>query len=378
MRFKLPTGRRLWALASAAVGVSMLAAPSAGLAAGPAPTPTPVPRTITITVSDTGFDKKDYTVYTCSGCSGGYKDQVTVANTGNLVHSATIEPGDPNTLKALIGPNCFPVCQNTGGMGRKFKSSTIFDTGGIGPGQSYTFEFTNGGDFTFTSAPDCLNGNSTPGFDCSPEVIHVKSQQAEVTQGLQGLFAYSTGGGIGIAAADDPQCMSTVPVIVPSDGTVPFCRLPFKRWGRFLGTPEKPVGDTAVTIGDLTGFDPGFLWIRDNSTLTWTNKGTRVHTVTAQGQSQTSDYSHPIDSGGLAPDQTYSYTFCPTGTERYCGRTLTVGSVADLDRYRNSCELSCDASASGKGSSLMNEMIFVCNGLSADVTVGKCTPVKGY
>jgi hypothetical protein len=349
--------RRLSIAGSILFGVTLLTAP-ASFAADAKPNPNgdlgstregdaakPVPRVITINVSDTGFDKKEYTVYTAAGQSGDYKDQVILNNTGTMVHTATIMPGDPNTLKALIGPDCSNGCKRG-----RFKTTRIFDTGGVAAGETFTFMFVSGADYSFTSATDCLNGNSTPGFDCTPSVIHVKGQQST------NLNDY-TSAGTGIAAVGDPDCMVNVPAVRPNIGPA-FCRLPFKRWSKTVGTSSKPVGDITSTIDDLTGFDPSVIYVQDGGTITWVNNGTRVHSVIFQTAASTSDWTNKIDSGGLAPGASYSYTFCPPTTEDRCSRTFTVGSNIDLDRYPKAQQVGGDASL-GKGLSLMTQLIFV-------------------
>jgi hypothetical protein len=353
--------RRLATAAALLLSAAWLIAPGTSLAAdSPAPKANPngdlgstregdaakpVPRVITINVSDTGFDKKEYTVYTAAGQSGDYKDQVILNNTGTMVHTATIMPGDPNTLKALIGPDCSNGCKRG-----RFKTTRIFDTGGVAAGETFTFMFVSGADYSFTSATDCLNGNSTPGFDCTPSVIHVKGQQST------NLNDY-TSAGTGIAAVGDPDCMVNVPAVRPNIGPA-FCRLPFKRWSKTVGTSSKPVGDITSTIDDLTGFDPSVIYIQDGGTITWVNNGTRVHSVIFQTAASTSDWTNKIESGGLAPGASYSYTFCPPTTEDRCSRTFTVGSNIDLDRYPKAQQVGGDASL-GKGLSLMTQLIFV-------------------
>src|SRR5438067_11596675 len=49
-------------------------------------------------------------------------------------------------------------------------------TGGIAPGSSVTLGFQvvqAGADYTLSSAPDCLFGNSVPGFNCAPITLQL-------------------------------------------------------------------------------------------------------------------------------------------------------------------------------------------------------------
>jgi plastocyanin len=308
-----------------------------------------VPRVISINVDDTGFDKQEYTVYTASGTSADYKDRIILTNNGNLVHSMTIVPGDPLTQKAQMAPQCFPVC-----IWGNFKTSRLADTGGIGAGQSFTFEMVSGGDYHFTSAPDCLNGNSTPGFNCTPITLHVKGQQPANLNDV-------TAGGTGIAATNDPDCISPslVPFVTPDIGPA-FCRLPYKRWNKIGGSLDKPLsGNIQVSIDDLTGFDYTNLFIYDGASVTWTNNGQRVHSVVFMSGGGDVSYSSGqkvVQSGGLAPGQSYTYTFCPDWIHIACGSSQTVGSNIDLDRYPSMMQVTGDASLS-TGLSLMTEYI---------------------
>jgi hypothetical protein len=311
-----------------------------------------VPRVIEIHVTDAGFDKKDYAVYTASGTSADYKDRVILKNDGQLVHSMTIVPGDPLTQKAQMAPQCFPVC-----TWAKFKSSRLADTGGVGPGDDFTFEMVSGGDYHFTSAPDCLNGNSTPGFDCTPIVLHVKGQQPVSLNDV-------TAGGTGIAAITDPDCIpnNIYPFVDPAIGPS-FCRLPYKRWNKIEGSLDKPLsGNVDVDIDDLTGFSVTNLFIKPNTTVTWTNRGQRIHSaVYMSGGGDVSYTSGQLDSGGLTTGQSYSYTFCPDPVHIACGSSQTVGSNIDLDRYPSMWQLGSDMSKS-TGMSLMTMYIVLVKG----------------
>ena len=221
-------------------GAALLAAPTTGYAAdAKAPQdagvaagvvahakgdPANINRVVQIVVTDTGFDKKEYTVYSASGTNPDYKPRVEFKNAGTMVHSITVMPGDGNVLKVMMSPNCFPVCTRG-----KFKSTMPLDTGGVTPGESFTFELASSGDITFTSQPDCLNSNATAGFDCTPVTLHVKSQQSGQ------LNDYNVGPGTAIAAVGDPDCMAFPQPVVPTVGPA-FCRLPFKRWNKFAGS----------------------------------------------------------------------------------------------------------------------------------------------
>lgn len=57
-------------------------------------------------------------------------------------------------------------------------------------------------------------------------------------------------------------------------------------------------------------FSPAALNIKAGTTVTWTNNDSVAHTVT-------SDSGNLLNSGMLAPGQSYSFTFTQTGVESY-------------------------------------------------------------
>jgi plastocyanin len=75
--------------------------------------------------------------------------------------------------------------------------------------------------------------------------------------------------------------------------------------------PAPPAASNSVDIGD-DFFNPSSLAVTAGTTVTWTNRGSRGHTVTGdQGA---------FDSGTLNPGGTFSFTFKDKGTFNYhCG-----------------------------------------------------------
>lgn len=98
----------------------------------------------TVSVSDTTFSPPTVTVK-----AGG---TVTWKNTGLQVHTAGANSG--------VGPI---------GIG------VVFDTGGLGTGESATLMFTKPGTYSYSSATDCQNGNANPAFDCAKQYSVVVS-----------------------------------------------------------------------------------------------------------------------------------------------------------------------------------------------------------
>jgi len=77
----------------------------------------------------------------------------------------------------------------------------------------------------------------------------------------------------------------------------------------FLGSIELARAATqTVTIADFA-FTPGTLTITEGDTVTWTNTDQVVHTVTST--------TGAFDSGDLAQDGTFSFTFTTAGTYDY-------------------------------------------------------------
>ncbi len=111
--------------------------------AGPTPTPTAtaVPGPVysaNVRIDDRGMSPRALTVYL-----GGY---VWLVNAGYNVHTAT-----------------FP----------SFAGFSGWDSGGLSTGQGGKFVASQLGTFTFTSEPDCLDGNHNPPFDCGPYTVTV-------------------------------------------------------------------------------------------------------------------------------------------------------------------------------------------------------------
>jgi len=73
-------------------------------------------------------------------------------------------------------------------------------------------------------------------------------------------------------------------------------------------TQAPPPAPNSVSIGD-DFFNPGSVTVTAGTVVTWTNRGTRGHTVTSdQGA---------FDSGTLNPGGTFSFTFNDKGTFGY-------------------------------------------------------------
>ena len=256
-------------------------------------------REITITITDAGFDKTEYS----AGYSGSTTDDgavVTFLNKGTLVHSAQAVPGSRDMgatfARATDGQGGELPCWSPLPCA-KLRAT---NTGGITPGGSVTLSFqliVSGADYTLTSGPDCMFGNTTPGFDCTPITLHLVpiSSRSPIS---------GTMGGSVIRTAGDASCDASIPVPDPS-----ICFSDVRDPGTILGSPTKPEGDTTVTITD-TGFDPTTLYVKDGSTVTWINKGTMVHSLSEKPFTSAPyngfDFIGPI---GLGVGESFSYNF---------------------------------------------------------------------
>lgn len=219
----------------------------------PSPTSTPLPTTgppqsVTVQITKQGFVPPVVTV-----ALGG---SVTWVNMDNGTHTAT----------------------TTGGG-----NPQPFDSGGLGPGLSTSLSFAEQGAYTYTSAIDCLNGSSTPGFGCGTYQVIVSGQQS--------------------ALAPAPA--------VGAPGV----------------TGNQAVAGTSVTVDDTNGFTPALLSIHPGQTVTWTNAGKQVHSVVSNP-----GYPNQFDSGGLAPGQKFSFTFQAVGSYGYHSSTEANYATDDFGR----------------------------------------------
>jgi len=192
----------------------------------------------------------------------GLGGQVMWVNQGTQVHTATT-----NATPGLTIPQAF-------------------DTGGLGAGQSKSVSFALAGTYTYTSATDCLGFNHSAVFKCGPYSVVVTGTPAA-------------------AGASAPVPSTAAPGSAPASAT----------------PAPLPIGPSTVVIDDGTGFNPATLTIKANTTVTWLNSGQIVHTVTS------SPGTNPgFDSGGLSPNQSFSYYFTTPGNYSYHSATEQVNN----------------------------------------------------
>jgi plastocyanin len=148
-----------------------------------------------------------------------------------------------------------------------------FDTGGLATGRGATFTMSQAGTFSYTSPPDCLFGNKNPQFNCGPyKIVVVDGNAAQATPAPTALPAL---------AAPNPN--------------------------------------TTVAIDDQNGFTPRSLTIKAGQGVTWSNRGTLVHSVSSDP-----GYSPSFESGGLGAGATFTFNFFQPGTYTYHSQPDTV------------------------------------------------------
>jgi plastocyanin len=232
--------------------------------AAPAVAPAPAgPLAIaTVTITDSGMSPATVNV--------GLNGSGTWLNKGTNVHTATTT-----------------VESNT-------NSVPSFDTGGLGAGQSAGIGFSVPGTYTYFSVPDCFDKSNPAGFNCGPYTVVVDTNPAPSPQGAQ-------------APAPTPT-----PVYVPG-------------------------ANATVTIDDVKGFQPNQLSVKVGQTVSWLVVGNNPQSVVIN-QNPTPNalvpwwlpYQLPsvggvfFDSGGIGPQQTFSYTFNTPGTFPYHSSTEPI------------------------------------------------------
>lgn len=73
-------------------------------------------------------------------------------------------------------------------------------------------------------------------------------------------------------------------------------------------TSSAPVSANSVNLANFA-FSPATITVKVGTTVTWTNKDGTTHTVTSD--------TATFDSGNLAANEKYSYTFSTAGTYPY-------------------------------------------------------------
>lgn len=312
------------AVASAGVMLAGVSLPQAALADKPGA------HFETITITDKGFDKPVYTIGDAGGTGDADKPSVTIINKGTIVHGVKTLPGvlDEGVMMASFTDASGTVtpcyAQGSGPCG----SSQIFDSGGIPPGGQVVFGFDPPSlptDYIFTSPTDCLFGNSTPGFSCSPSRVHVSDSESglgPLSSSIKGSWVFPVG---------DPLCRTDVLPITPTTGPA-FCYGKYGVPGRVLGSSKKPLaGPQTIKMTDF-GYDPAQIYVQVPSTVTWINTGTRVHSVKGSGaQGPGPDGFHRVDSGGLAPGDSYSYTYTKFSADDPAAGSTSYSASVGLD-----------------------------------------------
>jgi plastocyanin len=133
-------------------------------------------------------------------------------------------------------------------------------------------------------------------------------------------------------------------------------------------------GAVAVQVVDFA-FEPGTLTVPAGATVTWTNAGSRPHTVTADDGS--------FDSGRLDPGEQFSQTFDQPGTFAYhCGfhpemqGSIVVAEAQSEATVEASTSNSQPSPVADKGAGIASLLSAAQQeGLSATLNSGNCTDV---
>jgi len=160
-----------------------------------------------------------------------------------------------------------------------------FNTPGIGPGQSASLAFAVPGTYGYTSGTDCLHGKYVQAFACGDYTI--------VVVPANGAPVAAATNGVPVVAASVPAATPT-PVPAAATGSA---------------------GNASVAITDAA-FAPATVDIALNGSVTWTNKGTNVHTATSTPDSVNAGFQ-AFDTGGLAAGQSSTIGFTTPGTYVY-------------------------------------------------------------
>ncbi|HLG70279.1 MAG TPA: hypothetical protein VK009_07630 [Chloroflexota bacterium] len=212
------------------------------------PTPTPIPQTVT--VQHDAFMQITDT---------GFVPKIAAIATGGTV--SWINAGvNQHTATSIKGPTNF-----------------TFDTGGLSTSQfAPAVTLNDPGIYWYSSSTDCLHGVTSTTFDCTPAFIIVSN--ADVGTQLP----------------------------IPSEITAQLPPTPTPVPG------VAPAANTAITVGDVSGFTPRDLTIKLGQTVTWTNTGTRTHSVVSD-----LGVNPSFNLGGFAPQQTVAWRPLQPGVYRY-------------------------------------------------------------
>ncbi|MDE3075695.1 MAG: hypothetical protein KGJ86_09705, partial [Chloroflexota bacterium] len=198
-----PFLRRAATIGSTLGMLALAATPAVSLAAAPPPFHADA------FISDSGFDKTTYSVGAFVGTNN--TGDITFHNTGTIVHTATFVPGTSGFGVAIEdrvdAAGNHQTCWITGKFGPQgCQTISTFDTGGIDPGGSVTMGIhwynppASTNQFTLTSATDCLHGNKSSTFNCTPITVNVSFNPGPSTN-LSSIYGSKMG------PAGDPNCI---------------------------------------------------------------------------------------------------------------------------------------------------------------------------
>ena len=204
----------------------------------------PVP-SAQVSITDAGYNPQSVNI-----TLGG---SVTWINTGSNVHTAVTNGNAP----------------------------LPFDTQGLAPGQQSTLAFGTPGTYHYTSATDCMNGNSSPTWNCTTDYTVI------------------------VGSTPAPSNAPAAPA-APAPAVVPPPAVP-------AGVPASQVQQNGqVSIND-SGESPKVVNITVGGGVSFTNNGNNVHSATSTGGGN----PLPFDTGGLSAGQSTFIAFGTVGTYMY-------------------------------------------------------------
>ncbi len=307
--------RPLVALGTAAAMLGFGSAVPASAQTAP-PKSAPPPVYIHVHITDNGFDQTSYGPV--AGPASG-DPTVEFDNDGTVVHTATATPGQGGTGEAVT----LQWFDSAGNLVKQVFNGELahgpismigaqpLDTGGIAPGGKAIVAFVpNSGapnnTYAFTSATDCLNGNTSGTFNCTPSTVVVKSGP---------IPAEWNGSVFDYAGADD--CVIGT-VQAPPGGTA-RCQATGRKWQTVEGSFAKPASGTVnINIDDVKGYQPTVIVAEMGTTFVFKNVGLSHHTVDSMvscaiGPALCAWWGPFIGDGvDLAPGDTYTWATPPS------------------------------------------------------------------
>jgi plastocyanin len=245
-----------------------------------------------------------------SACNPAPTSRTTITTTTTTAQTTTPPPTSTPTPTTSLPPGP-PVTINLSAQGIAFDMQTI----SVPAGASVTINFNNkdgGIPHNFSLYTD---STATPPALFQGDIITgpATATYTFTAPGTPGTYFFR--------CDIHPLQMTGTFIVTPKATTPPATTPPPTTTTQPATTSPPPSPQTyAVTISNFS-FSPATITIKVGSTVTWTNKDGTTHTVTSN--------SGVFDSGNLAPNATFSYTFNSAGSFSYhCSiHTYMTGTI---------------------------------------------------